>query len=336
MNKNINPILPDEDYQETDIFLWTNNMVQIKEELSIELFLFNKNNIVYKTNLSKDLRKQLEPLMIDGMLEYVLDGADMGLIVRGFEEAESEENVLQRTRLKNVEKAREVLSWLKVQEHEIETFVEEEHDMKRIKGVIARCSHKSLEQPFYVIKSLPSGLIMKGSTGWLMRGGRFVPFDAEGALRIPADNQLLVLDQDIYVFSPTKLEQLFGYNAKKYGIAEKKMAEISANFSFTFAEGLSLESIVKGKKTLVNKLQKIKTDAVKQQELLDHAEEMGLSLMTDDSGAIIIMDAKDLGTFVNLLNDDYIESPMTGLRYEIKSKKILKPADEEDLLREVI
>lgn len=51
--------------------------------------------------------------------------------------------------------------------------------------------------------------------------------------------------------------------------------------------------------------------------------------MTDDDGAIIIMDSKDLNKFVNLLNDDYVESALTGNRYEIKSKKLLKYEGEE-------
>lgn len=64
---------------------------------------------------------------------------------------------------------------------------------------------------------------------------------------------------------------------------------------------------------------------------------MGVGLMTDDSGAIIIMDDRDLTKFVNLLNDDYIESPITGERYEIIKKRPLKPVDEEEqLAREVL
>lgn len=330
------PAAEQDTYQETDIFLWANNLVQIKEELEIELFLFNKNYVLYKTYVSKDLKRQLEPLLIDEILEYVLAGADEGLIVRGFEEAENEENVLQRTRLENVEKAVEVLNWLKTQEQEIERFVEEEHDFKRLKGVLARVSHKSFDKPFYVVKALPSSLVMKGSTAWLMRDGKFVPFDAEGGLRIPADNQLLIIDQDMYVFNQSKLDQLFGYNAKKYSIAQKKMEEISENFTFTFDEGLSLEAIVKNKKALINKLQKIDPTSVKQEDLMSHAEEVGVNLMTDDSGAIIIMDARDLSKFINLLNDDYMESGMTGQRYEIRSKKPLKPADDDELLREVL
>jgi hypothetical protein len=322
----------DEDYEESDIFLWSNNLVQIKEELNIELFLFNKNNIVYKTTRNKDLEIHLHQLLIDPILEYVLEGADNGLIVRGFEEAEGEQNVLQRTRLKNVIKAREVLAWLKHQEHEIEHFVEEEHDLKRVKGVIARVTHATLKNPFYVVKQVPTSNVMKGNAGWLMRKGKFVPFDAEGALRIPAENHVLILEQDVYVFNQAKMESIFGYNAKKHAIAEKKVAAIESRFKLSFLEGQTLNTMVKEKPALINKLQKLDPELVKQEDLLDHAEEMGIELMTDADGAILIMDSKDISKFVTLLNDDYMESPMTGIRYEVKSKKPLKQKDgDEDL-----
>jgi hypothetical protein len=325
----LSPAEATDEYVEADIFLWANNLVQIKEELSIELFMFNKNYVMYRVARAKELEMHLHQLLIDPLLEYVLDGADMGLVVRGFEEAEAEQNVLMRTRLRNVVKAREVLSWLKTQETEIEQFVEEEHDIKRIKGVVARITHESLDQPFYVIKQLPTSNVMKGTTGWLMRKGRFVSFDADAALRIPPENHLLVLDHDMFVFNQAKLEQLFGYNAKKASIAERKVAEIEANFKLSFADGMGLNTLIKDKKTLVNKLQKLDPSAVKQDQLLDHAEEMGIELMTDGDGSIIIMDTKDVSKFVNLLNDDYMESALTGNRYEIKSKKLLKPEEED-------
>lgn len=334
-NKSVHEQEPQDDYEETDIFLWANNMVQLKEELKIELFLINKNSVVYKTSRSKDLELHLHSILIDPILEYVLEGADQGLVVRSFEDAEQEQMVLQRTKLANVTKAKEVLSWLKFQEAEIEQFVEEEHDLKRIKGVIARVSHKEMEKPFYIAKVLPSSNVMKGNTGWLVRSGKFVPFDAEGALRIPTDNQLLLVDQDIFVFNQTKLEQLFNYNAKKAAIAEKKVAEIQDNFKLSFEEGATLNSMVMEKKALINKLQKIDPTNVKQDELLNHAEELGIEMMTDNDGSIIIMDNKDLTKFVNLLNDDYYESPMTGLKYEIKSKKPLK-LEEPDELKEAL
>ncbi|MDB5175287.1 MAG: hypothetical protein JWM81_145 [Candidatus Saccharibacteria bacterium] len=325
-------------YVETDVFAWANNLVQFKDELKVDLFLINKNYVVYKTNLAKELGKQLEPIFIDEMLEYVLNGAAEGLIVRGFEEAEAEDKVLQRTVLDNVDKLKEVLNWINSQEHQIELFVEEEHDFKRIKGIMARVSHEGLKKPFYIFKVLPQSAIMKGKTGWMVRNGKFMAFDADAAVRIPTDPQLLLLDQDLYVFNQTKLKQLFGYDAKEASIARQKVAEIQENFRLSFDEGQDMNALVKDKKAIIKKLQKIEPGIVRQEELMNHAEELEINLMQDESGAIIIMDDKDMAKFVNLLNDDYIESPMTGQRYEIIKKKLLKQEDDEEtkLLKEVM
>jgi hypothetical protein len=323
-----NPEVP---YEPTDIFQWANNLVQHKGELNIDLFFFNKNGIVYRTNRSQELEKQMEPIFLDEILEYVLKGAEDGLVVRGFEEAEAEADVLQRTRLSNVEKAGEVLRWVKTQEHEMEIFNDEAHDIKRMKGAVARVSHDGMKT-FYVIKALPSSQMMSGQVGWMLRNGKFVPFDAQAAIRIPDDNQLLVLDQDMYVFSQSKLKSLFGYDAKEAYIADKKVKEIEAHFRLSFAEGLTLQSLVKGRRSTIKKLQKIEPTLMTQDQLLDHADEMGVEMMTDDTGAIIIMDEKDLVKFVNLLNDDYVESAVTGLRYEIKAKKPLKEEESKDEL----
>lgn len=322
-----NPELP---YEPTDIFQWANNLVQYKDELHIDLFFFNKNGVVYRTSRSNDLERQMEPLFIDEILEFVLKGAEDGLMVRGFEEAEAEENVLMRTKLGAVEKAREVLNWVKTQEHEMELFNDEAHDIKRMKGAVARVKHDKLDKAFYVIKALPASQMMSGKVGWMLRNGKFVAFDAEAALRIPSENHLLVVDQDIFVFSSSKLKALFGYDAKEAYIADQKVKEIEAHFRLSFAEGLTLQSLVKGRRSTIKKLQKLEPTLMTQDQLLDHAEEIGVEMLTDDTGAIIIMDEKDLVKFVNLLNDDYVESPVTGLRYEIKSKKPLKEEESKD------
>lgn len=324
------------DYKETDVFAWANDIARYKDEIKVDLFLFNKNYVVYRTSRAQALDKQMEPLFLDGVLEFVLEGADSGLIVRGFEQAEAEKNVLQRTQVFKVDKLREVLGWLKTQEHEIELFVEEEHDMKRIKGVIARLRHDDFKHAVYIIKALPQSQVMKGNTGWMLRDNKMVPFDADAALRIPSDNQLLVIDQDLYVFNQSKLKALFGYDAKEASIAEQKVREIEENFRLSFADGESLQSLVKGKRPLIKKLQKLEPTKFKQEEIIERSDELEVGLMEDDKGQIIIMDDKDLGRFVNLLNDDYYESPMTGVKYEITGKKEMKIADEEELLKQVL
>lgn len=319
-------------YEQTDIFAWTNNLVQYVDELKITLYFFNKNRTVYKVKLAQEAARQLRPLFLDEILEYILGGAEQGLRVRTFEEAEKEDGVLQYTPAANVERLTEVLNWIKHQSHEIEEFKEEEHDLKRMKGVVARCSHKDLPQSFYIIKNLPTSQIMKGPTAWMLKGGLFHPFDTQSAFKIPGENQLLVVNQDLFVFNQAKLKSLFGYDAKDAYIAQAKATEIERQFKLSFEAGTGFQSLLKDKPTLIKKLQHIEPSLVKQQDLVDHAEEIGVNLMTDESGAIIIMDSKDLATFVNLLNDDYVESNMTGQRYEVIRKRPLKPSKDEDTL----
>lgn len=320
-------------YQQTDIFAWTNNLVQYVDDLKITLFFFNKNRTVYKVKLAGEALRQLRPLFLDDILEYVLGGAEAGLRIRTFEEAEKEDNVLQYTPTANVDRLEEVLNWIKHQTHEIEDFKDADHDLKRMKGVVARCSHKDLEQSFYVIKSLPTSQIMKGHTAWMLKDdGLFRPFDTQSALKIPAENQLLVVGQDLFVFNQAKLKSLFGYDAKAAYIAQAKATEIERQFKLSFEAGMGFQNLLKDKPGLIKKLQKIEPSLVKQQDLIDHADEIGVNLMVDDSGAIIIMDGKDLTTFVNLLNDDYVESAMTGQRYEILKKRPLKVTSDEETL----
>jgi hypothetical protein len=322
----------EEPYVPTDVFAWANNLYQYKDQLKIELFLINKNHVMYSSKVVPELEKQLQPIFITNILDFVLNGAAEGMVVRGFEEAEAENNVLQRTRWENVDQLSEVMHWIRTQEQEIQQFVEEEHDIKRIKAVMARCTHAAMPEPFYVIKQLPRGQMLKGDGAWMVAGKVFMPFDDAVALRIPSDNQLLVLGQDLYVFSQPKLRSLFGYDVKKNSIAEKKVAEIESKYKLVFAEGEDLNTMVKGNKQLINKLQKLElTDELKQEQVIDHGEEIGVSLMTDEAGAIIIETPRDLARFINLINDDYIESNLTGIRYEIKAKRPLKltPEDEE-------
>jgi hypothetical protein len=320
----------EEQYVPTDVFAWANNLYQYKDQLQVELFLINKNNVLYRAKLEDQLRKQLQPLFITNILDFVLNGAAEGLVVRGFEEAEAEDNVLQRTQWKNVDKLVEVMHWIRTQEQEIQQFVEEEHDLKRIKAVMARCSHPGMGDPFYIIKALPRAQMMKGEGAWMVANKVFMPFVDAVALRIPADNQLLVLGQDLYVFSQPKLKSLFGYDAKQNSIAQKKVEAIQEHYKLVFAEGEDLQSMVKGNKALINKLQKLEiTDDLKQEQVVDHSEEMDVSLLTDESGAIIIENPKDLLRFVNIINDDYVESNLTGIRYEIKNKRLLKPTGDE-------
>ncbi len=327
-------LAPEEDnepYEPTDIFAWANNLYQYKDQLKYELFLINKNNVMYSIKLDPELEKQIPALFLTNILDFVLNGAAEGLVIRGFEEAEAEDHVLQRTRWKNVDKLVEVMHWIRTQGQEIGPFIEEEHDLKRQKAVMLRGTHPSMPEPFYIIKGLPRAQMMKGEGAWMIKGKTFAPFTDVVAFKVPADNQLMVVGQDLFVFSQPKLKTLFGYDAKKNSIAAKKAQEIIEKFDLSFAEGEDLQTMIKGNKPLINKLQKLEiTEEITKDKILDHGEELDVSLMTDERGAIIIENPKDLTKFLNLVNDDYIESNLTGIRYEVQKKRELKPPKESD------
>ncbi len=314
----------------TDIFLWANNTDGIKKEFDVEFFLFNKNYTPYTVNFASELNAQVKPLFLFELIGQVIMGAGTGLSVRDFELSENEENVLLRTELEKVGRAETLIHLIEHERHDIVEFSEEEHEFKRIKGIVARFTHKDTpKKAFYAIKQINQSSILKGATAWEFREGKFQSFAADAGLKIPSDNQVLIVDKDIFVFNQAKFERLFNYDYKKQAIADQKVAEIEKHFKLSFPDGLDLQSMVRERRKTVTKLQKMEIGAVTQEQVIEYADTMQLELMTDDAGAIIIMDGNDLDMFVNLVNEDYITSEITGKRYEIKTKKLLDESEGE-------
>lgn len=315
--------------ESTDIFLWANNIDGIKKELDVEFFLFNKHYTPYTTSFNSELNTQIKPLFLYDLINFVTMGAGTGLSVRDFELSDGEDNVLLRTDLEKVGRAETLLHLIEQQRSDIVEFSEQDHEFKRIKGIVARFTHPSLKKPFYAIKQISQGQVLKGSTAWEFRDGKFGTFKADVGLKIPPDNQVLIIDTDIFVFNQSKFERLFNYDYKKQALADLKVAEIEKQFRLSFPDGLDLQSLVAERKKTVNKLQKIEIGAITQEQVIEYADGMQLDLMTDDTNAIIIMDGNDLDTFVNLINEDYITSEITGRRYEVKTKKLLGDPEGE-------
>lgn len=312
-----------------DIFQWANQTDAVKNELRVEFFLFNKNYTPYTTTISDDLDSQIKSLFLYDVINDVNLGAGTGLSVRDYEFTEKEENTLLRTDLPKVGRAETLIHLIEHERNDIVEFSETEHEFKRIKGIVARFSRKDGTGVFYVVKQVSSGNTLQGATSWEFTEGTFKPFQPEFGWKVPADNQVLIVDKDIFIFNQSKFERLFNYEFKKQLLADQKVAEIEKQYKLSFPDGMDLQALVMEKKKIVNKLQKLEVGTVTQEQALEYADTMQLELMSDDAGAIIIMDGNDLDMFVNLINEDYITSEITGRRYEIKSKKLLDEPEGE-------
>ena len=263
-------------------------------------------------------------------INFVNLGAGTGLSVRDYELSEGEENTLLRTELEKVGRAETLIHLIEHERDDIVEFSETGHEFKRMKGVVARFTDPNdAGKVFYTVKLIAQGQTLKSALAWEFKDGKFGQFSAEVGFKVPDDNQVLIIGGDIFAFNPSKFERMFGYEYKKQVIADKKVAEIEQQYKLSFPEGLDLNALVKERKKTINKLQKLEIGEVGQEQVLDYADEMQLELMSDDNGAIIIMDGNDLDMFVNLINEDYIESKITGKRYEIKSKKLLGEPEGE-------
>ena len=316
-----------------DVFLWANEVDEIKNNVSVELFLFNKNYTPFKVRYSDKLTSSVKAMFMQEAVSYIIKEADKGLTCHEYEKSDGEDKVIYRTKLENVGRAETLLHLIEQEYKDIDYFSDNEYEFKKIKGIIAKFSYPGGDdgtKTFYIAKDISASSALKGTTSWELNGEGFEPFTAEIAIKMPDDNQVAIIDDTVVIFNQSKFENLFQYDYKSQAIADAKAKEIQEKYKLSFAEGLTLNTLLQDRKPLIKKLQDMDiAEEMSQEDLVDYADQMQLELMTDDDGSIIIMDDKDLTMFVNLLNEDYYVSPVNGKRYEIKSKKLMADAEGE-------
>lgn len=314
-----------------DVFQWANNVDEIKNNVSVELFLFNKNYSPYKVRYSETLTQVVKSMFLLEAVEFIVKEADKGLECRDYETSDGEDKVIYKIPLERVERADSLIHLIEHEYKDISFFTDNEFEFKKIKGIVARFTYPGDNGPesFYIAKNLAASSALKGKLSWELNGESFEPLTADIAIKMPEGNETAIVDGHIVIFNQGKFEKLFQFDYKSQLISDQKAKELQEAYKLSLPEGLTLNALLEDKKPLVKKLQNIEIGAMSQDELLDYADQMQLELMTDDQSQIIIMDDKDLGMFVNLLNEDYFVSPVNGKRYEIKSKKLLDEPEGE-------
>ena len=269
--------------------------------------------------------------MINEEIEFINKEADKGLECRDYELSDGEDKVIYKIPLERVGRAETLIHLIENEYKDIAYFTDNEYEFKRIKGIVARFTYPGDEgqKTFYIAKGLAASSALKGKLSWELNGESFEPLTADIAIKVPEGNETAIIEDTIVIFNQSKFEKLFQYDYKQQVLSEQKAKEIQDAYNLSLPEGLTLNALLEDKKPLVKKLQSVEIGEMKQDQLLQYADEMMLELMTDEQDRIIIMDDKDLGMFVNLLNEDYFVSPVNGKRYEIKSKKLLDEPEGE-------
>lgn len=320
--------MSDDLQQNADVFQWANQVDATKNELEIELFLFNRNYTPYYMSYTDRLVPKLKALFLYDVVNHIQMGAATGLAVKPFEKSEGADNTLEFTELENVQRAETLLYLINGEKDDIVHFNENEHEIKRMRGIVARFKAPTGE-PFYIMKSLSPAQIMRATAALALSDDGVLDEQTSTSLRITPDNQVLIVGDRVFVFNEAKFISLFDYDARKSLVLANKIAEIEKHFKLSYPEGVTLEYLADHSKALTNKIMKVDPQSVTQDQVIEHADNFGVDIMADDAGAIIIMDARDAVIFLNLLNDDYVESDMTGTHYLIKTKTTITESGDD-------
>lgn len=312
-----------------DLFGFINRINAVKKELDIELFVFNKNYTPYSLNWSDSVAHQLRPVFLHGLLGTVQLGAGTGMQVRSLEEYEKGENMVAHAPLEDIGRAETLLHLIKHERGDIVAFNTDENELKRMKGIVGRFTHEDGKE-FYVVKALPSGSIDR-NYGMQINKGKLEALEPDVVFKVPLDEQVLIAGDDVYVFNMAKFIKLFEHDATQDVLLANKIAEIESTFDLNYPEGLNLSALAKSKKMLAEKLLRVNPRQFSLEQILEQADKFGLALMTDDAGRIIIMDARDATIFADLLNDEYVDSDMSGRHYRALKKEVVEDIDDKQI-----
>lgn len=310
------------DDNQFDIFQWANWADANKKDLLIDLFIFNKNFTPYVLPLkTSTIEDQMRALFLYDMINFVETGAAVGLSIRDYATNDQMENVLLYSELESIQRAETLVYFLG--DDRISDFDDQEHELKRMHGIVARFSDpKDPDKTFYIAKQLQRSQMLSGSLTWQVSGSEFGELNADAAFKIPADNQVLIAGGKVFAFNPKKFVNLFRQDPSSDIVIRRIAKHLTEKFALSFPEGLSLGELADNSRSLTDTLLKLDVEHLPdRQRVVDYADEMNLALMTDNNDGIIIMDNRDAMMFVNILADNYVDSNLTGSHYLATSKK---------------
>lgn len=204
------------DDNQFDIFQWANWADAHKKDLLIDLFIFNKNFTPYVLPLKiSTIEDQMRSLFLYDMINFVETGAAVGLSVRDYATNDQTENVLLYSELESIQRAETLVYFLG--DDRISDFDDQEHELKRMHGIVARFSDvKDPDKTFYIAKQLQRSQMLSGSLTWQVSGSEFGELNADAAFKIPADNQVLIAGRKVFACCKAWLHRRYEVERARY------------------------------------------------------------------------------------------------------------------------
>ena len=119
-----------------DVFHWANEIDEIKNNVSVELFLFNKNYTPYRVRYSDQLTTSVKALFLQEATSYIIKEADKGLECREYEKSDGEDKVIYRTQLTKVGRAETLIHLIEHEYRNIESMSDHLDEFKKISQAI--------------------------------------------------------------------------------------------------------------------------------------------------------------------------------------------------------
>ena len=151
------PLSPSRPKNTFDVFHWANEIDEVKNNVSVELFLFNKNYTPYRVRYSEQLTASVKALFMQEATGYIIKEADKGLECREYEKSDGEDKVIYRTNLSNVGRAETLIHLIEHEYRNIDSMSDHLDEFKKIKGIIARFTYPGNEggtKVFYIAKAI--------------------------------------------------------------------------------------------------------------------------------------------------------------------------------------
>lgn len=114
-----------------DVFHWANEIDEIKNNVSVELFLFNKNYTPYRVRYSESLTNSVKALFMQEATGYIIKEADKGLECHEYEKSDGEDKVIYRTNLSNVGRAETLIHLIEHEYRDIDSMSDHLDEFKK-------------------------------------------------------------------------------------------------------------------------------------------------------------------------------------------------------------